>query len=62
MSIDLDAPFDFKELFIYKVLEKLNIGPKVHFAINKYLKKGVFILSEDLSEGNRVFTTMNQMD
>ena len=36
-------------MFIYKVLELLNIGPKVHFVFNEHVKYGVFIATEELS-------------
>lgn len=56
------APVDFKELFIYKVLEKLNVGPKSHFIINPYLKDGLFIATEDINDETSGFVEMGKMD
>ena len=60
--VDYTKPINFKELFVYKVFDVLNIGPKVHFAINKNLKKSIFIFTEDLTEGNKKFITMDAFD
>lgn len=66
----MDIPFempqyssvDFKELFIYKVLEQLNVGPKSFFIINPYLKDGLFIVTEDLNTQSESFIEMGKMD
>jgi len=55
-------PLDFKELFIYKVLEFLEIGPRVHFFKVPVLKDGFFIMTEDLSTPNGKFTEMGKIN
>ena len=69
MSSDLlagstvEAPYnqvDFKELFTYKVLELIGLGPKVHFMLNPYLKDGLFIVSEDLNSPDFEFIEMGK--
>ena len=49
---------DFKELFVYKVLELIELGPKIHFMINPYLKDGVLLVSENLNEEENKFIEM----
>lgn len=44
-------------MFIYKVLELLDIGPKVHFVFNEYVKYGVFIATEDLNVNDMMFNS-----
>lgn len=56
------TPVNFKELFIYKVLEQLNVGPKSHFIINPFLKDGLFIATEDLNTKSESFIEMGKMD
>lgn len=56
------TPVDFKELFIYKVLEQLNVGPKSYFIINPYLKDGLFIATEDINTETESFIEMGKMD
>lgn len=46
------APFnqnaDLRELFAYKLLEKINVGPKAHFVPNvHYSGLGLYIATED---------------
>ena len=69
MSSDLlagstvEAPYnqvDFKELFTYKVLELIGLGPKVHFMLNPHLKDGLFIVSEDLNSPDFEFIEMEK--
>ena len=55
-------PLDFKELFIYKVLEYLEIGPKAHFFKVPVLKDGFFIMTEDLSTSDSKFIEVGKMD
>lgn len=52
---------DLKEPFIYKVLEQLNIGPKVHFVINPYVNRGFYIATKDIS-GDEYFSSMTSME
>ena len=52
------SQFDFKELFVYKVLELIELGPKIHFMINPYLKDGVLLVSENLNEEENKFIEM----
>ena len=59
----IEAPYnqvDFKELFTYKVLELIGLGPKVHFMLNPYLKDGLFIVSEDLNSPDFEFIEMGK--
>ena len=61
----IEAPYnqvDFKELFTYKVLELIELGPKVHFMLNPYLKDGLFIVSEDLNSPHCKFIEMGKID
>ena len=55
-------PLDFKELFIYKVLEFLEIGPHVHFFKVPVLKDGFFIMTEDLSTPEKHFIEIGKMN
>ena len=55
-------PLDFKELFIYKVLEFLEIGPHVHFFKVPILKDGFFIMTEDLSTPEKQFIEIGKMN
>ncbi len=34
-----------EEIFIYKMLEKLDMGAKVHFVLNHYARSGLYIVS-----------------
>jgi hypothetical protein len=49
---------DFKELFIYKVLELIELGPKIHFMINPYLKDGILLVTENLNDPENKFIEM----
>ena len=49
---------DFKELFVYKVLELIELGPKIHFMINPYLKDGVLLVTENLNDSENKFIEM----
>ena len=51
---------DFKELFVYKVLEMIELGPKIHFMINPYLKDGVLLATENLNDSENEFIEMNK--
>ena len=53
---------DFKELFVYKVLESLEIGPKVHFFKVPSVVDGFFILTEDLNVADKHFIEMGKID
>jgi len=39
---------DLTEIFVYKILEKLGMGPRVQFMIHPYARSGLFIISEAL--------------
>ena len=41
-------PVDLKELFAYKVLEKVGFGPKTDFIINNNLPSGLYISTEEI--------------
>ena len=49
---------DFKELFVYKVLELMGLGPKIHFMVNPYLKDGVLLVTENLNDPEYKFIEM----
>ena len=51
---------DFKELFVYKVLELIELGPKTHFMVNPYLKDGVLIVTENLNNTDNIFIEMSK--
>jgi len=51
---------DFKELFVYKVLELIELGPKIHFMINPYLKDGIFLVTENLNGQGNIFIEMSK--
>ena len=51
---------DFKELFVYKVLELIELGPKIHFMINPYLKDGVLLVTENLNDPENKFIEMTK--
>lgn len=51
---------NFKELFIYKVLESMGLGPKVYFLVNPYLKDGLYIISENLNDQNKEFIEISK--
>lgn len=53
---------NLKELFTYKVLELIGLGPKVHFVVNSYLKDALFIVTEDLNTKTFDFVTMDKID
>ena len=67
-DIDGSAPenpysqVNLKELFIYKVLDLIELGPKVHFMVNPYLKDGLFIITEDLNSQNYKFIEIGKLD
>lgn len=43
-------PVDLKELFAYKVLEKVGFGPHVDFLISKTLYSGTYIVTEEVND------------
>lgn len=51
---------DFKELFVYKVLELIELGPKIHFIINPYLKDGILLVTENLNDEKNNFIEMSK--
>ena len=58
-SISLPEPVNIREFFIYKVLEKLGMGPEVKFVVNPFVSNDLYIVTKDLSntESNEIFTT-----
>ncbi|MDR0614717.1 MAG: hypothetical protein LBF82_01965 [Lactobacillales bacterium] len=55
------APLDLSEPFVYKLLEHLDLGPKVHFMINPYINNGFYIVTEDLNSGGNQFFELDQI-
>ena len=51
---------DLKELFIYKVLELMELGPKIHFMVNPYLKDGILLVTENLNDHDNSFFEMSK--
>ena len=49
-SISLAKPVNINELFVYKILEKLEWGPKVHFVSNPFIENDIFLVTNDLEE------------
>ena len=43
-------PVDLKELFVYKVLEKVGFGPHVDFLMSKTLYSGTYIVTEEVND------------
>ena len=50
-------PVDLKELFAYKVLEKMGFGPHVDFSMSKTLYSGTYIVTEEVND----FVTVGNM-
>ena len=50
------------ELFVYKVLELLGVGPKVHVVFNEFVKYGLFIITEDLNSDKEQFIVMTKLE
>lgn len=48
-SLASAAAVNLKELFIYKLLEKIGIGPKVDFSVNPFSKNSLVISTESIS-------------
>ena len=57
-SISLAKPVNIRELLIYKVLEKLGMGPEVKFVVNPFIFQDLYIVTKDLSndKSNEIFT------
>ncbi|MDR1474000.1 MAG: hypothetical protein LBI41_05595 [Lactobacillales bacterium] len=55
------APLDLSEPFVYKLLEHLDLGPKVHFMINPYINNGFYIVTEDLNSAENQFFELDQI-
>jgi hypothetical protein len=57
-SIGLAKPVNIRELFIYKILEKLGMGPEVKFVVNPFVSQDLYIVTKDLSndKSNEFFT------
>ena len=51
-SISLAKPVNIRELFIYKVLEKLGMGPEVTFVVNPFVRQDLYIVTKDLNNTN----------
>ena len=47
---NLYSKLNWKEPVIYKILESLQLGPKVSFLINPVLNDGFFILNKDMND------------
>ena len=52
-------PINIREAFIYKVLEKLGMGPEVKFVVNPFIIQDLYIVTKDLSDvkSNEIFIT-----
>lgn len=49
-SVSLAQPVNIVELFVYKLLEKLEIGPEVKFVVNPYVDNDIYIVTKDLGD------------
>ena len=49
---------DLKELFVYKILEFTEFGPKTHFILNENLQSGLYIGTDELNN----FTTIKSIE
>lgn len=58
-SISLAKPVNIRQPFIYKVLEKLGMGPEVKFVVNPFVSQDLYIVTKDLSnpKSNEIFIT-----
>ncbi len=60
-----ESPYErvnFKELFVYKFLELIGLGPKVHFLVNPYIKDGLFISTEDVNTDSEKFVEIGKIN
>ncbi|MDR1012909.1 MAG: hypothetical protein LBL38_01415, partial [Lactobacillales bacterium] len=66
VASDLQAksaePLDLCEPFVYKLLESLNLGPKVHFLLNPYINNGFYIVTEDLNNAESEFIELGEIE
>ncbi|MDR1473999.1 MAG: hypothetical protein LBI41_05590 [Lactobacillales bacterium] len=58
-SVTTPKSVNINELFVYKVLEKLGIGPEVKFVINPFSLNNVFIVTKDVSIAGPTFTSFD---
>lgn len=58
-SISFANPVNLRELFIYKVLEKLDLGPETKFVVNPFVFQDLYIVTKDLNDinSNKIFMT-----
>ena len=49
-SISVAQPVNIIELFVYKLLEELEIGPKVKFVVNPFVTNDIYIVTKDLGD------------
>ncbi len=54
------SKLELQEPFVYRVLEQLEFGPKVHFMINPYIIKGFYIVTEDLNTSGFTFIELDR--
>ena len=50
---------DLREIFVYKVLEKIGYGPKSHIIVNPYINFGLYIMTEDLNSNDNIFKELS---
>ena len=57
-SISLAKPVNIREIFLYKIFEKLGIGPEVKFVVNPFVSHDLYIVAKDLNntKANEIFT------
>lgn len=53
-SISLAKSVNVEELLIYKLLEKLKIGPEVKFIVNPFVNNDIYIVTKDLGKGDGI--------
>jgi hypothetical protein len=54
-------PLNLCEPFVYKLLERLDLGPKVYFMINPYISNGFYIVTEGLNNAENEFIELDEI-
>lgn len=54
-SVSLAKSVNIRELFVYKLLEKLDLGPEVNFVANPFVPNDIYIVTKDLNKPGETF-------
>ncbi|MDR0615139.1 MAG: hypothetical protein LBF82_04200, partial [Lactobacillales bacterium] len=62
-EVSLAKPVNLRELFVYKVLERIGLGPEVLFIINPFVNNDLYIVTKDLtnSDAGQNFTIAGKL-